>query len=302
MKTLEKELRAWLRPVSPLTAFAKSLKNEDDPSKSAKGEYIDPLKDEDLSELPDSMKTKLEKLRKDYEESFKTNKTLEERRLQAEQFARGEQSKASKATALLRQHNLDPAAPVVKPNLSDAKHDELVAKFIKDNNLDPKLADTYAKLFGSANEIQRAEIMREVAGPLASNLNELKAASAMVQVQGDFKQVFAIPELAQQIETNVQALLKQKQPVTRDTISHLAKMAWGEYSLDPANADKLKTKETDLNTQVPRFGSAVSQGGHVNNPRKGDDKGPQASQAETVSIIGNLNKLWTADMPKKGKK
>lgn len=300
MKTLEEELRAWLRPVSPLTAFAKSLKNEDDLSKSAKGEYIDPLKDEDLSELPDSMKTKLEKLRKDHEESFKANKTLEERRLQSEEFARKQQSEASKAKALLKQHNLDPAAPS-KPNLADAKHAELVKRF-EAEGLKPDLAETYAKLFGTANKLQREEIMQEVAGPLAANLNGLKAESAFLQIQGEFKQVFAIPELEQQIRGNVDTLLKQGQPVTKETISHLAKMAWGEFSLDPKNADKLKDKDKDLNLQLPRFGSAVSQGSHVNNPRKGDDKGPQASQSETVSIIGNLNKLWNADMPKKGKK
>lgn len=300
MKTLKEELREWLRPVSPLTAFAKSLKNEDDPTKAAKGQFIDPMADEDLSELPTSVQEKLKKMKEDYEVSFKKNQELEERRIKAEEFARTQQSKADRASAVLRQHNLDPATPPAKSNSADAKHDELVAKFVKDG-LTPELAQTYAKMFASNNELQRKQLLEEVAGPLATNINSLKAQSALLQVQGEFKNVFAIPEIAQQIEANVTGLLNAGTQVTKETITHLTKMAWGEYTLDPKNANALKKEKDDI-TVLPQFKSSVSNGGHINNPRKEEGDGPKASQPETIKVVSELQKQWQSDMPKKGKK
>lgn len=302
MKTIEQELRDWLRPMSPLTAFAKSLRNEgggnqDDPSKAGKGEYIDPFKDEDLSELPQDTRDKLEKLRKDHEATFKSNVELEQRRQQAEQFARTQQSEKDRALGVLRAHNLDPAAKPAAKNLSDAKFQQLVEKFRADGLTKEGVAESYAKMFITAGDIQREEILREVAGPMAANLNNMQAQQHLLAAQSQFKDVFAVPELAKQIHDNLNALLTSGQPIQPNTIKHLASMAWGEYTL--ANPDVLKKgKEKEVKQEIPQFGSALSGGGgHRNNlQQQQEGKGPQATQSETVSIVGALNQLWAKDI------
>lgn len=299
--TIKEELRAWLRPVSPLTAFAKSILNEDksgvvdDPLKAGKAvNIVDPLAGFDLDELPEDQRAKLLKLKEDFSKSLKDNTELEKRRKQAEEFARSQQGRADKASAVLSAHNI-PIEGVRAPgqvNSADAKHTALVAKFTKDG-LKPELAETYATMFASANALERESLMREMA-PLVNAVGGLQAQNALTQAEHTFKHVFAIPEVAAQIRENVGVLVQQGNKVDEKTVEHITSMAWGAYTL--RNPDALKGKKEDV-TEIPQFKSGLSHGGHKSNTNLPANTGPTATQPETISIISQLDKHMRQGLP-----
>lgn len=301
MTTIKEELRAWLRPVSPLTAFAKSILNEDksgvvdDPSKAGKAVNIeDPLAGFDLDELPEDQRTKLLKLKEDFSKSLKDNTELEKRRKQAEDFARNQQGRADKATAVLSAHNI-PLEGVRAPgqaNSADAKHVKLVEKFTKDG-LKPELAETYATMFESANALERESLMREMA-PLVNAVGGLQAQNALTQAEQTFKHVFAIPEVAAQIRENVGVLVQQGNKVDEKTVEHITSMAWGAYTL--RNPDALKGKENDV-TNIPQFKPGLSQGNHKSSANTPTNGAPVATQPETIAILSQLDKHMRQGLP-----
>lgn len=304
MKTIEQELRDWFRPVSPLTAFAKSVLNEqgggqaDDPSKAGRVEYVDPLgADFDLSELPPDQQGKLKKLQSEHRAQYDEKAKLEERRQKAEEFARNQQSRADRYEALARRHNLsgDVTPPASDRVSADAKHlDTLTAQLIKDG-IKPDAAAGYAKMLATSGELERQRIYSEMA-PLLGEVSALRAHSELSAAKVRFSQVFAVPALAKQIDDNVQILVQQNKPLDEKTVTHLVSMAWGQYSLqNPDEAAKLVKAQQEL----PALGGrTVTNGGHRNDVTvRGDGKAPVATQPETTAIMSNLDKFFAADLP-----
>lgn len=306
MKTIEQELRAWLRPTSPLTAFAKSVRNEggasDDPSKAGRVEYVDPLKDFDFDELPADQQERLKKLQTEHRAQYDEKAKLEERRQKAEAFARTQQSRADGLEAVVRKHNLGdvPAGGGVS---ADAKRVlDLQAKLEADG-LKPEAAAGYAKMLATAGEMERQRIYADLA-PLMGEVGSLKANSVLANASVQFGQVFAIPELNKQIRENVQLLVDKGQVVDDKTVTHLVSMAWGQYAL--SNPDALKGKGDDMTRQTHQLptlgGPSVSNGGHRNDLNNQQQQGPRATQPETITIMSHLNQFLEADLPKKGGK
>lgn len=302
MKTIKDELREWMRPVSALTAFAKNVRNEqggvtDDPSKAAKVEYLDPLADMDLDELPADQQAKLKKLQTDHRAQYDKNVELEGRRQKAEEFARGQQSRADKLAGIVHRHNLpvDGVAPTNQPNSADTKIAQFEAMFVKDG-LAPEQAKAYAKMFASASAVERDSIMREL-GPLVGSVGSIQAQQVLNMAKGEFKQVFSVPALAKQIDDNVALLVQQGNVVDEKTVNHLISMAWGQYSLvDPEGAKKA----TDVNQQqqVPQLRNGLPTGGqHVSRANLPVDGSPVMTQPETATIMSNIGKFMNADLP-----
>lgn len=298
INNIKEELRAWLRPMSPLTALAKSLHNEveggqDDPSKSGKAVNVDdPFAGFDLDEMPDDQRKRLLKLKEDFEASTKKNKDLEVKHAKTEEFARKQQSEAARAKAVLQAHNI-PIEGVRAPgqvNSADAKMAELVKRFEGDG-LKPELAQTYAKMFISGNAVERESIMRELA-PLGNAVSSLQAQAALTAAESQFKDVFAVPEVAAQIRENVNALVAQGNSVDAKTVEHVTSMAWGAHLLRNPDAGKKTTV-----TEIPQFKPGLGNGGHrsdVNAPTSG---APKATQAETVTIISELDRHMRQGLP-----
>ena len=302
-----------MQPVSPLTAFAKSVRNEqkggaqeDDPSKAAHVQYIDPSADFDLDELPADQKTKLEKLLADHKALYGKNTELEARRQKAEEFARLQQSQKDKLQSIVQRHNLptDGNPPTDKPNSADAKISAIEARFIADG-LDPVQAKSYAKLFASAGAIERENLLREL-GPLVGSVGNIQAQQHLDAAKADYPQVFSVPELAKQVNDNVALLVQQGNPVDSKTVNHLISMAWGQYSL--TEPDAAAKKLADMNQQqqqqaVPQFRNGLpAGGGHVSRANKTADGAPIATQPETLNIMGQIGKFLTADLPSANKK
>jgi hypothetical protein len=302
MKTIQEELSDWLRPVSRLTAFAKQVRNEggaqDDPSKAAKGEYVDPLADFDFEELPADQQERLKKLQTDFRAQFDEKTQLEKKRLETEAFARKQQSRADSLESIVRRHNLpsDGNPSPGNPVSADAKRiSDLQAKLEADG-LKPEAASGYAKMLSTAGDMERQRIYAELA-PLIGEVGTLKANSVLAAASVKFQQVFGIPELNKQIHDNVQLLVEKGQPVDEKTVTHLVSMAWGQYAL--ANPDALKPKGDDLNRPVPQLGGngAITYGGHRNDPTPNNNQGPRVTQPETATIMSHLKNFMEADLP-----
>lgn len=305
MNTIKDELREWNRPVSPLTAFVKNLRNEgggaqDDPSKAATVVYVDPLGDDfDFDELPKDQQEKLRKLQTDHRAQFDKSLELETRRKAAEDFARTQQSRADKLAGVVQRHNLlaDGPSTATQPNSADTKIASYEALFLKDG-LEPVQAKAYAKMFASANAVERQSLMQELA-PLVGNVGSIQAQQVLNSAKGDFKQVFDIPELDKQITDNIAVLVGQGNVVDEKTVQHLISMAWGNYTLhNPEALTKGKGKDNVITKEVPQFRTSLpAGGGHVSRANVPDDGAPQMTQPETATIMANIGKFMNADLP-----
>lgn len=307
MKTLEQELRDWMRPVSPLTAFYLGCRNEGEDARAAATKvYVDPTEGIDLDELPKELREKLENLKTSTRAQFDENAQLEERRKKAEEFARQQQSRADRLDSIVRKHNLgDATPPPGGGNPNAAKVAELEQR-LKADGLNEQQASAYAKMLSTANDLERQRIYSELQ-PLFAEVQSLRAGNFLANARSQYPQVFAIPELAKHIVDNVAVLTGKGQPIDNNTIDHLVQMAWGQYALK--NPDKIGKKPEDdpLNGQIPNLGGGhLGNGGHVNNPgARKDGEAPRATQADTVRIMQGLNTYFEQDLPsfqKKGKK
>lgn len=299
---LEKELREWLRPVSALTAFAKSIRGEGategkgaDPSDASK-EVVDPFKDIDISELPADQKEKFTKAQEAFKLSSAKITELETKRQTTEKFAREQQSRADRAEGIVKSHNL----PINGQQQQQVSNDPLQAKIdvriksLMADGMDEKNAGIYAKLFAKESDQQEREILARL-GPLVGTVGNMQADTHLSVAKSEFAGVFKVPELAKQIQDNVANLVQNGRPVDKQTVDHLVSMAWGQYSLK--NPDKMQQQQI---SQIPQFGSQITTGAHVNNPNTntaGD--APKATQHETVTIMNAIGAEFARDLPKK---
>lgn len=303
MLELNEELREWLRPISPLTAFAKSLKNEGesgspqtDPSKEVKVDS-DLLAGLDLDELPTDVKERITKLKDAYEDTFKKNTELEDRRKQSEEFGRKQQSEAMQAKAVIRAHNLD-GQPAVQQS---PEQQAIQSRFerLKAGGMEDKAAMAYAKMLADEAKQQRDEILSSL-GPLVGSVGSMQADRVLSDAKQGYQQVFANNELSQQIHQNVGNLVKSGTPVTKETVDHLVSMAWGSHILK--NPDALKTQMQQQ--QIPNFGNnPFNGGGGYVPPQQNGNQGPQATQNETVTIMNAVTAELRREVDaKKGRK
>lgn len=305
---VRKELDAWLRPFSPIVAFAKSLRmegasQEADASKAKEDaqKTVDHFEGIDLDDLPENVRTAVTNAKATLTTLQTTATAAETRRAQAEGFARQKQSEADKFRGVLQRHNLDPNDPPKQGNLSGDKHKALVEKFTADG-LKPELAETYAKMFASASEIERASLIQEL-GPLAGAVGGIQATQALAAAEGKHADLFKIDEVAKNVRDNVAVMVTQGNTVNAATIDHLLEMAYGGYLM--RNPDALKTQTTQQQ-QVPKLGGGGGMGtggAHFSATEKSGDGAPPTTQPETTSIVNALNAEMRRGLPaKKGGK
>lgn len=300
---IKEELRAWLRPISPLTAFAKSLRGEGEAAKPD----VTPAQvfDFDFDELPTDIKEKIVAAKKSFEDQTTKLTQTEQRRLQAEDFARKQQSDASKAKAKLASHNIPLDGPAqVQPNSEDAKFQARVDRLVKDGLAEPQ-AKAYAKMLADEAKQQEAELLQRFA-PLVHNVGGLQAQAALQNAANAFPHVFAIPELAKEINEAATYMLQAGNVPTPAAVQNLVEMAWGKHVL--TNPDALKDTNKgnlEMNQPVPNFRSTMSQGSHTPPTRKEGDapQAPRATQPETMAIMASVNAELRRGLPtKKGGK
>lgn len=297
---IEKELREWLRPMSPLTAFAKSIRNEG----TAANPNPPQLFDFDFAELPTDIREKLEATKKEVEKIQGDLKTTEDRRKQAEDFARKQQSEASKAKGRLAAHNipLDGPANPSGPVSADTKLQARVDRFVKDGLPEPQ-ARAYAKMLDDEAKQQREDILKEF-GPLVNQVGTLQASGALLEARSKFPDVFKVPALDKEITDAANYMLTQGNVPTFAAIQSLVQMAWGKAIMDDPTLLKDK-KGADLNTQqhIPNMSSTIRTGGHtppIENPN--DPKAPVATQPETSAIMANVIAEMNKGIPSAKKK
>lgn len=312
---LVEELRQWMRPMSSLTAFAKSLNNVEgggsqilDPSKTTQNPNdpnpqatVDHFEGIDLDELPDSVRERVEKARGEISSLQKSAVASEERRVQAEQFARRQQSEADKLRNVVQRHNLDPnASPHTPSNPADTKHAARVERLTK-QGLKPEAAEVYAKMLGEESAAMEAEILGKL-GPLAGSVGNIQANQALSEVESEKAAYFAIPEVAKAVRDNVDILIKQGSSVNKSTVEHLLTMGYGNHLMQGG-----KPAGAQAQIQVPNLGGGGGMGGgggHVSQANQPTSNGaPVATQPETVSIINALNQHMKSGLvSQKGKK
>lgn len=296
---IEKELREWLRPMSPLTAFAKSIRNEGAAVDPNAPKSLSDMFDADWDELPTNLKEKLGGIKTKITELETSAKTTEQRRLQAEDFARKQQSDASKAKARLAAHNipLDGAQSVAVSG--DAKFQARVDKFVKEGMAEPQ-AKAYAKMLDDEAKTQREEILKEI-GPMAAQVGHLQATSALLEARSKFPEVFAIPALDKEITDAANYMLSQGNVPDANAIKSLVQMSWGKAIMDDPTLLKEK-KGADLNQHdtIPRMSRTINTGGRQQQSDSvTDPKAPVATQPETSQIMGNLVAELRRGLPEK---
>ncbi len=301
-----------MRPQSQLVSFAKSLRMEGeggsqatDPSKQQQQDdaqkIVDHFKDIDLDELPDNIRTAVTNAKATIIQLSTTVQTAEQRRGQAENFARQKQSEADKLRGVLQHHKLTDAPPSGdKPNLEGDKIAARAARLVEKHGLKPEAAKVYATMLEDEARETRDSIMRELS-PLAGAVGNVQAGQLLQAAEVEHSHLFAIPEIAQAVRDNVKVMVQQGNTVNANSITHLVEMAVGSYTLrNPGKLDKLK-----VNTEIPNFkggGGMNTGGGHRSNVDTKTDGRPTATQPETMKIIDAINAHMIKDLPKKGTK
>lgn len=304
---LDKELREWLRPVSALTAFAKSIRGEGategkgaDPNPDASKVEGNPLKDVDLTELPTDVRTRIESANKLIESATAKAAEIETKRQQTEQFARQQQSRADRAEAVVKSHNLpiDGSRPnQVSVDPLQEKIDAATQRFVA-QGMEEKAAKAYGKMFAMEAIEQEKAILSRL-GPLVGSVGSMQADQQLSSAKLEFSKQFAIPEVEKQVRENVANLVQNGRPVDKITVEHLVSMAFGNHMMKNPDAMK-QQQQTSQQQQFHQFGGSMTTGVHVNNPNSNsDNKGPTATQPETVTIMNAVMAEMSRDLPKK---
>lgn len=292
------ELKEWLRAESPLVSFARSIRgegesaNSDDASKAdgTGGDNKEPqikslLEGIDLDELPEEVAEALKQRDADFA-TLQNNKIESDKKQQElTEVARNHQSRADRLHEKLRQHNL----------LDDGKQGQRAndpveiykQQFLKDG-LKPELAEAYAKMFATAGNVTKDSIIKEltpVLGGLAQGVGDLSA-ERILQSEMLVNPALAIDEVNKEVRENVSALVQNGQPVSRETIQSLIKMAYGEIAMK--NPEKLATLQVETPRQVTTSTRMTYPGaGHVVSPpnNRRDNGTPTPANAETAAAI-----------------
>lgn len=307
----KREMEEFMRPVSPLVSYAKSLRMEEKkeggspgsggPSADDAQKIIDHFEGIDIDELPENVRGAIAKARETITTTTAAAQTAETRRTQAEQFARKQQSDADRLRGVLQHHNLGNGSPTNQPpNLEGDKLAARVQRFI-DKGLKPEAAKVYAEMFQEESAIQEREILARVS-PLAGAVGSVQAQQVLGEFETSHANLFAIPEVAKQVRDNVAVMVQQGNTVNSASVNHLLEMAFGAYAMkNPGEVSKLNSAAA----AVPNFsggGGMNTGGGHRSNANLPADGKPVATQPETSTIIAAINAQMIRDLPTKAKK
>lgn len=305
---IRKELDAWMRPASSLVTFAKSLRMEGpggssvtNPSQQSQEEaqkVVDHFEGIELDELPENVRTAITNAKATLTQSATAVQTAEQRRAQAEQFARGKQSEADKLRGVLQHHNLaDKPVPQGGGNGATDRDARIAGRQtrLEAKGLKPEAAKVYAEMLEDEAATQREELLREFA-PLAGAVGGVQASQVLAAAESEHAQIFAIPEIAKQVRETVGVMSQNGTAVTPQAVKHVIEMAYGNFALN--NPTKLAALNKAAG-EVPRFsgGGGMSGGGHVNNPTGKNDGAPVATQPETATIMANIVGHMKKDLP-----
>ena len=266
--------------------------NPDDPSKQAAPDLFAGI---DMDEIPDDVRTKLEAVKTTVNQTLTEKQQLEQRRIEAENFARQQQSRADRALSALQRHNLSVDGPT-QPNQSQSQEQIIASNLVKDG-LKPEIAAGYAKMLAQSNSLNREGILGDIQ-PLAQTVAQLQANQLLSGAKSQFANVFAIEPVAKAIEDNVNLLLSEGKVVNQATINHLVEMSYGKHVMQNPHA---MTPSNSM--QVPNFGGgSVTTGGYTK-PTATANGAPQATQPETISIMNAITAELNRGIPtKKGGK
>jgi hypothetical protein len=147
----------------------------------------------DMDELPDDVRSKLEAAKTVVSQTFTEKQQLEQRRTEAENFARQQQSRADRATSVLQRHNLTVDGSS-NQNRPQTQEETIAANLVKDG-LKPEIAAGYAKMLAQSNDINRQEILGNMQ-PLAATVAELQANQLLSSAKSQYAQIFAVEPVA----------------------------------------------------------------------------------------------------------
>lgn len=253
---------------------------------------VDHFEGIDLDELPDNARAAVIKARESITSLTNSAATSEQKRVQAENFARQQQSKADKLATVVNKHNLDPDG--FKPaNLADDKHRTRVDRIIRDNpGIKPEVAEAHARMLGAEAEEIRKEVISNLV-PLANNVNHVNASQILSAKETQHSRFFSIPEVAKSVRDNVAVIVGKGDAISSETVDHLLNMAYGQYII---GGGKAPTEE-----QIPNLSSNNMRGGSHTRLPSNDNQAPQASDPETNSIMTKINGYMKQGIPDKKK-
>lgn len=310
-----KELHSWLRPVSRMVQFAKSIRAEVKPDPAASSDPTkdvpDPFAAINLDDLSDDLRKPIEAAKAAFVAQQTLAKDAETKRGETEKFARDQQARADKAQQILAKHNLtDSGAPVVDPD--DIKQNPVYVEMEKQllaDGVKPELATSYAKMFAVANKATRAQIMEELTttfGPLVGSVNDVQADRVLrAAIEEDATGVFEIAEVQKEVRENVELFVKNGRVLDAATVKNLASMAFGNYAQKQLAEGKPIVKSTQpiptpTRGRLPNIGvSHVGNFATTPNQPRGDGE-PIPATPETAAAIAATVAHFKKDLkPKK---
>lgn len=315
------ELSEWLRPISHLAAFARSVRGEGETDENAGTQQqqqqvtgavsapVDPFADIDLDELPDETRLKVEAAQKQFALSQKAIKDAATEKETLLKQTREHQARADRNFETLRKHNLVDTSgnPTVgKPGgLEDnPAYQEILQAFIADG-IDPKIAAIQAKMHFRAGSVQQKHFYRGMA-PLANDVVAIQANSILERMsQSD--PAFSIKEVGDAINTGIANLVKSGTDVNEQVVTNVRNMVFGDYVTRNPDWQTKIVKSQNVPAQQPRESIRRGGGGGIGFsgagvPVAGLPEGPTAANAETALAATATMEFMRKGLPKKGKK
>lgn len=277
--------------MSPLTRFARSVRNEVVESKTPDHtEPADPFAGIDLDDLPEALRKNVQTAKDAFIEQQKNAQQLKQKEADAIKFARDQQSRADKAQELLKKHNLD-GTQSPSPNPNNLDSNPLYGQLCSDletQGLKPEVAKAYAKLFVTTGQATEKSVLDRVAKefrPLVDDVASSKAESALSElIKEDSVGVFKDDSVLKEVQDNVKLLLSNGQAVDKETVKSLAAMAAGNAVMKAAKEGKQPSFMVQQTTPISMGGQHT--GGFAVTrpaPRSGPPPSPNAETAAAVA-------------------
>lgn len=275
----------------------------------------DPFKGLPMDNLDDEAKAVIEKARVSYANAVKTQKEIEEKLGRVTNVAQSYQSKADKAEAILRKHNLSldtPASP--QPSPEETKEAALVAEFMKEG-MKEEAAKGYAKIFMKGMGVFKPDILREVGGVLGPAVNQLSSLQAdrilgSINTNPASQAAFKIPGVLDATRGIVNTMIQTNQPITESSVAAAVQMAIGEVLMKSggdinALTNLLKPGGAPPQQQSPSiiqqlFGGNLTTSGNFPAPGSNTNGGaPVPANAETARLASAIASEWDRELKRK---
>lgn len=312
-------LRNFMRVESPLTSYARSLRNdassqavESDVTKTGDDKTYDLLAGADVDNLPQDFLDKIKKAQADLEKFQKDTKEHTTEKDKLTKQARDNQARADRNYELLRKHNLvDSQGNASTTSTTDANElailQNLEAKLVA-KGFSPEVAKAQATVQYEAFKVFQPETLKQVGTALSPALSTIGNLNTL-QLLGEAKQsetlapYFAITEIDKEVNESLAIMAQNGSTVTSDTIERLVDMAYGKYERTQTPEKKKETREAIVNFNTK--GTTVAGGGNNPNPPSFRVTGqvPVAANSDTATAMAATMERMTKGMNlKKGKK